>query len=687
MTTTTFGRVAAPSSLLLHVIACITWLVFTGTSVALCQAQSDPSNFSTVINVPPDLVSEDTRFPDTQLNIFDGAEINAELEVGGRFVSNAEVNIYGGVLGWLQIHRGARGNLLGGSIRDRTRVFDTMRIAGGTFGTLETKLGSLTTIAGGDFRIDGIPVDGLDAVGSVAQIDIPENGLLTGTLADGVPFAVTTTRFDDSIAPGSLTLEAVELPPVVPGVIVASTDRVPLGIRSGQTLRVDDGGIVSNNFNAGIGSRVQVEPGGSVGYNFEATGAEVTVSGGEIRRIRAFRGSKVNISGGEIRSGIEAFEDSVIHVTGGYVDDFDTRGSTVHISGGQFGIGSSASEASILEITGGSFKYGFILRSGSKASVAGGDLGRFTRVVDDSTLELTGGALGEFFQTSTESTVQISGGDFRLNGSPIDELAQVGASQQVDIPDGVVLSGILADGTPFGFFARDRFDAIADGSLTLRTVSLPAIGPSLITASTDFVPQGIRDGQTLVIDDGSTMPGNFSAGFGSTVRIEEGGSIGRNLEATGAEVFVAGGTVDRDFRLYCGATALVSAGSTISNVSLTSGSTLNVEGGIVRDIYAFDGATVNLFGSGFAINGVDITSSLIRNTPFTIESREGSLSGVLTDGTPFSYPLNIHFNNEQSSFVREAKLTVTLIIPEPTGVGLLLISCVLFLWEIRNRYV
>ena len=85
-------------------------------------------------------------------------------------------------------------------------------------------------------------------------------------------------------------------------------------------------------------------------------------------------------------------------------------------------------------------------------------------------------------------------------------------------------------------------DSIRDGPVTFHVAGLPALGPAVITAPSDPVPTGIRGGQTLVVEDGGVVGRNFTAGFGSTVKVT-GGEVGDNFEAAGATVHIEGGSV------------------------------------------------------------------------------------------------------------------------------------------------
>ncbi len=566
----------------LFAVACI--LLATG---AAARAQ-----FATVINVPPDL-APNAIGSDTQLNMFDGGSTTgSSFRVGAAdgSSSNSEVNIFGGVSRGVVANAGSTVNVIGGVVATRFpfgnsilansgsivnvvggnlghRLSATsgseLNISGGAFGdVVVTSDGSVFNLLGSDFRLDGVLIGGVDAVGNTRALNVPSNSVLSGTLADGTPFAFSSldrTAFEtESIADGTLTIHAAALPALGPNFITASTDAIPLGIRLGQTLLVDAGGTVRENFNAGRGSAVRVEVGGTVGANAEAVGSMVEIIGGTVGSgFDAFHGSTVNISGGSIGSFFQAL-----------------AGSTVSISGGSVGSNFSADAGSVVRISGGTVGSNFNANSGSIVDVSGGNF-------------------GSPFYAYDGSAVNISGGEFRLDGALIGGLETVGDTLAFDLSAGSLLSGTLADGTPFALSPIVQ-DNIADGTLMLQIAALPPIGPTLIVASTDNVPLGIRAGQTLAVDAGGIVNDNFNAGQGSAVRVETGGAVGANATAVAATVDVMGGTVGDYFVAFDGSSVNISSGSVGWGFSAYSGSIVNISGGVVGQ-YANAGSTVNIF--------------------------------------------------------------------------------------------
>ncbi|MCH7752566.1 MAG: hypothetical protein IH898_10490, partial [Planctomycetes bacterium] len=258
-----------------------------------------------------------------------------------------------------------------------------------------------------------------------------------------------------------------------------------------------------------------------------------------------------------------------------------------------------------------------------------------------SVVDISGGSVGHSFEANSGSKVGISGGEFRLNGALIGGLDTVGNTLPFNLPVDSVLSGTLADGTPFAF---SSFDSIAVGTLTLEAAELPPVGPALIVLPSDPVPLGIRTGQMLIVKDDESLGPNFNAGWGSTVLVT-GGRLSSNFEAVGAEVTIVSGLVGTDFDAFTGSVVDISGGS------------------VGNDFDAFSGSEVNLFGTEFVLDGIDIMASLTLNDPFTITDRDVTLSGLLADGSPFSFDLNSTNAFPQDYFDPGALLTVTLVGP------------------------
>ena len=470
---------------------------------------------------------------------------------------------------------------------------------------------------------------------------------------------------------------------------------------------------------AGETVQLNVANGGSVGSRFSVFGgSEFNISGGSVISFESFIGSEVNISGGSVTS--FRAEDSEVSISGGSVSDFWARnGSEVSISGGFMG--------------------GFNAEPGSEVIISGGSVGETFRALDGSDVELVGG-------------------EFKLNGESF-----AGPNITLDVTD--VLTGTLADGTPFIFGnflssgGASISDVLNDVTLTPSAAPLPEANLVPIVISIPSELLGLRSGQSLTLQSGGELDSNFdivdatlnveggsvesdlrvaggivnisggSVGFGfraligSEVNITggsvdlsfdaqtgskvniSGGSVGFGFRALGgSEVNVSGGSVGNNFLVCDGSEVIISDGSVGSifaaidsevnisggtvnglinalnfstvNISggsvteglrLTFGSVLNVSGGSVGDTFeARNGSTMNLLGSDFVLDGV-LLDDLVLGEAFTILDRDVTLSGLLADGSPFSFDLDSVPTPTQFGFEPDATVTVTLVSPVILG--------------------
>ncbi|HEY4235092.1 MAG TPA: hypothetical protein VGM76_16795 [Lacipirellulaceae bacterium] len=509
-------------------------------------------SFDTVINYPPGPSSGQYAQSNTQINVYDGGSIDDDFEFSSfdHPATNIEVNIYGGTIGRFfyagNVWQGPSSNVVvnnfGGDVGTSfgIQTGGTVNWSGGTFGqSISTQSGSQLNISGADVRLDGTAIAGLSSIGSTASLNLPPTGVLSGTLSDGTPFAVSGTsavEIADYIADGTLVLHTTAIPPAAPLALHSPGDPIPRGLRSGQSITLASGGVIGNNFTANWGSAVNVN-GGQIADSFKAVGATVSISSGSVGDLgTAFMGATVNLTGGSIGSNFTAAKGSVVNVSGG--------------------------------TTGGLFE----AQSGS-------------------VVNFSGGSLDDYFESLAGSQVTISGGEFRLNGIPVSGLA-AGSSRAISVPAGNVLSGTFADGTPF-VFSDQAYNYFADGTLTLRSQSLPAAGPNIIQVPSDPAPKGLRSGQSLVVSDGGIIGDNFTAGWGSAVTVN-GGQIGRLFKAAGAMVNVNGGSmysIDASYGTFANV-----AGGSVHAFFARRGSIVNVSGGSVDTFWSEAGSVVNVAG-------------------------------------------------------------------------------------------
>lgn len=637
------------------------------------------AQFSTVINVPPDPAPTSIG-SNTQLNLYTGGTLvfglgvgssaggstNVEFNMSGGLSNNllnaysgSTVNISGGsFLGLIDANNGSTMNISGGTIG---AGFDansgsTVNISGGRIGadfdansgstvkisggvitdTFEAKTGSTLHIFGNDLRVNGAPVTGLNNVGD----SVPYSpGLLfyvlSGTLADGTPFVFSNTD-SDFMSNASITLHAAALPAVGPPTITASSDPIPAGIRGGQSLIVDSGATLAADFNAGWGSSVTIQPGATVGKNFEATGANVTMTGGTVGdALDIYYGAVANISGGIVGK------------------DVDVHGGTLNLSGGKIGSNLDAFDGSTVNVTGGSIGDYFTVHSWGATNISGGEIGQGFYVFGNNHANISGGVI-HGITSEADNVLDLYGGDFRINGVPISGLPNVGDMLQTILPVGSVFTGTFSDGTPFVFNNANGDDAFTldnfgYSTITIHRTTVPApTGPAVRTASIDGAPLTIREGQTLIVDAGSTLGRNFIAARGSTLIVQPGAIVGDDLEISGATatitggtfgygfnainstVNISGGTFDFSFHAKAGSVVTITGGTFSTYTSVLTNGTINLQGGTIGDYFqagSSNGLTTN---AHFNVSGGSVGKNMSIFNGATVTISGGSIGDTLT---------------------------------------------------------
>ncbi|QDT74535.1 hypothetical protein I41_37320 [Lacipirellula limnantheis] len=599
-------------------------------------------------------------------------------EVGGQSTAfrGTVVSLSGGSIGNnFNAGRGSVFNMTGGEVGYLFEALggSQVNLAGGVVQPyLVAHPDSKVVIAGSGFRLDGVAVGGLNAVGNERQINVPAGAVLSGTFADGRQFAFSDQTYDD-FAAGTLTLRATPPPAAGPPMIHAPSAASPLGLQSGQTLLVSDGGDVGENFNADWGSVVSIN-GGQVGGGFEAVGAMVNVTAGHIGwRFDAFYGSAINISGGVFEGVVRAHRGSVINFSGGQIGHYLTvdNGSVVNVSGGVIDYGTQVNRGGVLNLSGGELGEEFQVYSGA-FNMNGGSIAGRASILGDAVANVSGGTIGDQLSVQNGARLVLAGGDFRLNGVPLSGLATIGSSTAVDIPADALLSGTLRDGTPFAFSDQDG-DYFEPGAIRLINWYDELPNPPLIDRPNGPTPTGVRAGQTIVVDASHPLGDHFNAGWGSSVTVA-GGSIGENFEAAGAQVLlasgsigdgfdafhgsvvtIAGGEIGDRFEAYEGSTVNIAGGRITGYLNARRGSVVNVSGGevgVIADAGSVvnisgghggavgirPGSEVHLYGSEFRLGGEPIAGLLPGHTVEINLADLGNwteLSAILTDGSPF----------------------------------------------------
>lgn len=657
--------------------------------VALGVAVSPSAGFAqVVINVPPTVI-DDNYVVNTgeTLNVSDGGEVGGRLTAD----SGSVVNILGGNVGWLfWAAPGSMVNISGGRVSHSAGAssgsvvnitggeLDTffragsgsevhisggtvgtsftaqpgsmVNISGGTVGTFfEAHSGSDVELMGGEFLLNGVAYEG--------NVVMPNTGdVLSGTLSDGSTFVFTSLAGDE--LEQSLTLTQAILPAIEvrPMALNGPITDGPIGLRNGQTLRVQAGGELPENFTV-VDATLNVED-GTVGKGVEVVGGTVNVTGGIVgvaprgagnSAIFAYSGSEVYVSNGIVGS-ISANSGSTVSVSGGLLNGGDysgirsRNGSVVNISGGTVDAGPLHSVSAELD---------------GQVNVTGGSIGPRFRAAAGSDVNITGATFGRYFEALPGSNVELTGGEYHLNGVEY-------KGDSITLDSGDLFTGTLADGSSFVFnrvfFDTDRLEGTA-----LTRVTLPAADPMPTIADSPGVgPAGLRAGQELTVRVGGQLRENFAV-VDATLNVE-GGEVGDGIE-------VAGGTLN------------ISGGNLGDGLAAFEGSVVNISGGTVENVMAFTGSEVNLMGTEFFIDGVPLRT-LVPGQAFGITDRDATLSGLLADGSSFDFELldeypfhDVHF----ALIAPNATLTVTLAVPEPASFSILTLACCLLLGGQRRK--
>lgn len=332
---------------------------------------------------------------------------------------DSQVTIEGGDINTLHIRAGSEVTVFGGTVY----AFD----AGQSEGTL--------ILAGGNYRLNGQLIAGLEIPDSQVPLDLLPGDVLTGELADGRPVMLYG---GDQLADGVLRL--VSNAPAAPTQTTLTIDSNTTldHAREGQTLNVVAGGRLPDRFRAGYGSRVNFVGGTSL-YGLEALG-----------------GSEVVVSSGNVVPSIFANAQSQVTVAGGTLDYV------------------SAAPGSQLSITGGELRSGFIE---GRAEMTGGSTARFY-VYNQGEVEVTGGSL-DLLQLASGTTATLVGTSFQVDGADVTSLLSVDTPYVVTQRN-VVVEGVLADGSPIGdlvssLYTDNNWYAASGATLQLLLAAAPPL--------------------------------------------------------------------------------------------------------------------------------------------------------------------------------------------------------------------
>jgi hypothetical protein len=179
---------------------------------------------------------------------------------------------------------------------------------------------------------------------------------------------------------------------------------------------------------------------------------------------------------------------------------------------------------------------------------------------------------------------------------------------------------------------------------------------------------------------GGQVQGGLSAGGKLTVA---GGQVGPIVPSQGSQIFLKGGEIAGTLSPFNGTTFTMTGGTWKGNFWFSVGSTLNLSGGTVQDQLSLGDTILNLTVRSALVGGAPI-AGIVPGVPQVVTQRDTTLSGVLADGTPFSFDMNSGFAPDQDSFPTTATVNVT-VVPEPAAAALMLGAVVLLRRRVSAR--
>lgn len=558
-------------------LACQVSLATLAITAGVAAGQSDPANFATVINVPPDTAPASIG-SDTQLNLAAGGRLPFNFTIGPPTGgSNFEVNVFGGdANGNWQINPGGTVNVAGGTAGTAVISGSVLNLSGGF-------LGRFTALEGSEINVSG---------GRVAQGWRAEEGSVV------------------NLADGELGQNALAL--------------------AGSEVNVH-GGSIGVRFDVEAGSRATFT-GGSVGSEFAAlAGSDVRLVGGdfELNGSALSAGSVVSLTGRDLLTGTledgspfiftPAVGDQLndVQLIGASLPPVDVAPMTVSSASP---LGGLRAGQTLTLGTGGILRDDFAV-VGATLNVAGGRLGNRLEVAD-SVVNVSSGGNGngfdrtEFVFAHSGSVVNVTDGS--LLGDPIVSRLMVFDGAVANVDGGSVINATVRDGGEINVtngFSSVQVDVggrlnVFGGTVRIDRQNTPAGVVNIHGGTvTDRIDLSLSDTGEVNIS-GGVVEGGVQMGSGSEVTMT-GGRLSDLTNASGGNLSVSGGFVVE---------GLTSWGPT----QITGGST----GGRVD----LRGGAVELVGGEFALNGQPLPGG----TQVTLSGAD-VLTGTLEDGSVFIY--------------------------------------------------
>jgi hypothetical protein len=284
----------------------VTLNVFDGGTIG----QGVTANSGTTVNFFGGTTDSSLLFP---FRANAGSTVNIQGGSIGSLQSNGStIEMSGGIVGSFDARSNNTIDISGGSILGfRVGVSSVVDISGASFNGFRAESGSTSNITGGvfgssffsdsdsevsifgnEFVLNGVPFSG-------STVSLVDTDILSGTLVDGSPFIFSpqSAFAGDNLAGVSFISSPVPTLDLTPVVIDGTSGPAPTGLRAGQTLTLQDGGELGNNF--AVVDADLIVTGGAIGNGLEVVNGNVEVTGGTIRGyFEIFNGSTVDMFGG-----------------------------------------------------------------------------------------------------------------------------------------------------------------------------------------------------------------------------------------------------------------------------------------------------------------------------------------------------------------------------------------------------
>ncbi|MFT5422329.1 MAG: hypothetical protein ACI89L_000086 [Phycisphaerales bacterium] len=572
------------------------------------SAQSDPSNFGTVINVPGD--SPTLAGPigsDTQVNLYDGGLLEPRFVAGDKSsnaAQNIELNLYGGTVGaWFCSAPGVTVNVFGEiEYGPDDRRLDSF---------FRSEVGGTLNMFGGEFLLNRMqPSTELNVYSGVLLLR--PYGNYKSLLVDGGTVRMNNfvnaheTRLRDGRLESFLMnggVLSVEGGVLETGMYVHSGGEIGFsGGSIGGSIRIKSadkwtisGGEFAFNGVPGSATEILNKP-----YNSSAV-LSATLSDGTVTAFTVNSYDSIRFDAGALETvPLAPYSTAPVAYSTGLVPLRGLRaGQSLSVTGTagliEYFTGVNASLTVEAEGT-----YTGLEMVASEITLAGGLYSEFVSLQAGTVADVTGGQLPSRVITSRDSTMNLYGGEFRLNGQPVTEVPD-------DLDQYTVLTGVLRDGSPFAIYNYISSAPALDAVVLHESGTPLADLTPIVVDSSPGPSRGLRAGQSMTVVDGGAIPDYFT--FVDASLTIEGGDIGDRLFGVRSEITIAGGESGAYMHLYEGSTVRLSSG-TLNSLQLFGGS-LYLEDGIADDVLIWNSSNATIAGArvakftGFQINPSD----------------------------------------------------------------------------------